>query len=232
MGASTHLFLFPLGLSFAVATAATALALLLGVPIGAILARRRFFGRELVDAVLCLPLVLPPTVLGYYLLVLLSRHSPLGHAFEALFGFSIPFTPLGAVIAALVHALPFIVKSARAALEGVDPLLLRAAASLGAGPLRSLWTVELPQCRRQLLAALLLTFARALGDFGVTLMLAGDIPGYTQTAALAIYDAVHAGHDSVALGYAVVLSALSLAVLYAGNKLAPAAHENAGAGER
>jgi molybdate transport system permease protein len=225
MGSDTHPFFYPLGLSFTVATLATALALGIGLPLGALLARRRFFGRDLFDAVLCLPLVLPPTVLGYYLLVLLSRRSFLGHAFAAIFGVPLTFTPAGAVLAALVHALPSLTKASRTALEDVDPLLLRAAASLGAGPLRSLWTVELPQCRRQLLAATLLVFARALGDFGVTLMIAGDIPGYTQTAALAIYDAVQAGRERAGLGYVAVLSIISLTVLYVGNKLAPAAHE-------
>jgi molybdate transport system permease protein len=219
------LFWHPLGLSFAVAAIATVLALALGLPVAALLARRRFPGRDLVDAVICLPLVLPPTVLGYYLLVLLSRESLLGRTFEALFGAPLTFTPTGAVVAALVHALPFIVKAARAAIEGVDPMLLRAAASLGAGELRSLWTVALPQCRRPLLCAALLAFARALGDFGVTLMVAGDIPGYTQTAALAIYDAVQAGHERLALGHIAVLSAVSLAAMYVGNKLTPAAHE-------
>jgi len=215
---------YPIGLSFLVATLATLLALLLGVPLAALLARRRFLGRDLLDALLCLPLVLPPTVLGYYLLVLLSRTSPLGRAFAALFGIHLTFTPAAAVIAAMVHALPFVIKSGRAALEDVDPLLLRAAASLGAGPLRSFFTVQLPQCRRPLLAATLLAFARALGDFGVTLMIAGDIPGYTQTAALAIYDAVQAGREQSALGQIAVLSAISLGVLYVGNKLTPAGH--------
>ncbi len=215
----------PLGLSFAVASVSTALSLAGAIPLGAFLARRRFFGRELFDAFLCLPLVLPPTVLGYYLLVLLSRQSALGRAFEAIFGLPLTFTPAGAVLAAMVHALPFVAKSSRAAFESVDPALLRAAASLGAGPLRSLWTVELPQCRRPLLAAALLAFARCLGDFGVTLMIAGDIPGYTQTAALYIYDAVQAGHDRAALGYVAVLSVVALSVLYAGNKLAAPAHE-------
>jgi molybdate transport system permease protein len=216
-------FWYPLGLSFAIASLATALALLLGVPLAALLARRRFWGRDLLDAAICLPLVLPPTVLGYYLLVLLARHSPLGRLFESLFGLPLTFTPAGAVVAALVHALPAMSKAARAALEDVDPLLLRAAASLGAGELRQLWTISLPLCRRQLLAAGLLGFARALGDFGVTLMVAGDIPGYTQTASLAIYDAVQAGQRQSALGLVAVLSLISLAVLYLGNQLlAPA----------
>jgi molybdate transport system permease protein len=212
----------PLALSFVVASIATALSLVLGVALAAGLARRPFFGRELVDAALSLPLVLPPTVLGYYLLVLLGRNSVLGHAFEALTGSPLTFTPAGAVVAAMVHALPAIAKSSRAALQEVDPLLHRAAASLGASELRTLWTVSLPVCRRQILTATMLAFARALGDFGVTLMVAGDIPGSTQTAALAIYDAVQAGREHDALLLIAVMSAVSLAVLYAVNRLSAA----------
>ena len=213
---------YPLALSFVVALLATQLSLVLGVALAALLARRRFIGRELVDAALSLPLVLPPTVLGYYLLVLLGRHSPLGRGFEAITGSPLTFTPLGAVLAAMVHALPAIAKPTRAALQEVDPLLLRAAASLGAGRLRTLWAVSLPMCRRPILAATMLAFARALGDFGVTLMVAGDIPGYTQTAALAIYDAVQAGREHEALYLIAILSAVSLAILYAVNRLADA----------
>lgn len=209
----------PLALSLVVALLATGLSTGLGVALAALLARRRFAGRELVDAALSLPLVLPPTVLGYYLLVLLGRHSALGRAFEALTGTPLTFTPAGAVVAAMVHALPAIAKPTRAALQEVDPLLLRAAASLGAGELRTLWTVSLPVCWRQILAAVMLAFTRALGDFGVTLMVAGDIPGYTQTAALAIYDAVQAGRERDALALILILSAISLAILYTVNRL-------------
>jgi molybdate transport system permease protein len=202
-----------------VATIATALSLVCGVALAAVLTRRRFPGRELVDAALSLPLVLPPTVLGYYLLVLLGRHSVLGRAFEALTGSPLTFTKAGAVVAAMVHALPAIAKSSRAALQDVDPLLRRAAASLGAGELRTLWTVSLPVCGRQILTATMLAFARALGDFGVTLMVAGDIPGSTQTAALAIYDAVQAGREGEARYLIAIMSGVSLAILYVVNKL-------------
>lgn len=209
----------PLLLSLWVATCATSAALVVGVLMGALLSRRRFVGRELLDAVLCLPLTLPPTVLGYYLLVLLSQRSVLGRLCEALLGAPLTFTPSGAVLAALVHAVPAMIKASRAALEDVDPVLLRAAAGLGAGEWRRLWTISLPVMRRQLLAATMLTFARALGDFGVTLMVAGDIPGYTQTAALAIYDAVQSGHEARAQGLIAALSALALAVLWGVNRL-------------
>ncbi len=209
----------PLWLSLGVAATATLLSLILGVTGGALLARRRFLGRELLDALLCLPLTLPPTVLGYYLLVLLGRHSPLGRGFEALFGAPLTFTPTAAVVAAMVHAVPSLLKASRAALEDVDPLLLRAAASLGASELRRLLTIALPVARRPIWAATMLAFARALGDFGVTLMIAGDIPGHTQTAALAIYDAVQGGRDAQALWLSLILSLVALAILYLTNRL-------------
>jgi molybdate transport system permease protein len=164
-------------------------------------------------------MVLPPTVLGYYLLVALGRTSALGRLFEALTGGTIVFTRTGAVVAATVGALPIVVKSGRAALEAVDPTLLAAARTLGAGPARAFFTIALPLAARGVVAALMLAFARSLGDFGVTLMVAGDIPGQTQTASLAIYDAIQAGRDAEALGLALVLSAIALGVLYGVNKL-------------
>ena len=209
----------PLLLSLWVAAVATAGSLLFGVAGGALLARRRFVGRDLLDAVLCLPLTLPPTVLGYYLRVVLGRLSPLGRLWEALFGQPLTFTPTAAVIAAMVHGVPSILKASRAALEDVDPLLLRAAASLGASEPRRLLTVALPVAQRPILAAAMLAFARALGDFGVTLMIAGDIPGYTQTASLAIYDAVQAGREAQALGLVAALSLIALTLLYLTNRL-------------
>lgn len=209
----------PLLLSLWVAAVATAGSLLFGVAGGALLSRRRFVGRDLLDAVLCLPLTLPPTVLGYYLLVVLGRLSPLGRVWEALFGQPLTFTPTAAVIAAMVHGVPSILKASRAALEDVDPLLLRAAASLGASEPRRLLTVALPVAQRPIMAAAMLAFARALGDFGVTLMIAGDIPGYTQTASLAIYDAVQAGREGQALGLVAALSLIALTLLYLTNRL-------------
>lgn len=209
----------PLLLSLWVAAVATAGSLLFGVAGGALLSRRRFVGRDLLDAVLCLPLTLPPTVLGYYLLVVLGRLSPLGRLWEALFGQPLTFTPTAAVIAAMVHGVPSILKASRAALEDVDPLLLRAAASLGASEPRRLLTVALPVAQRPIMAAAMLAFARALGDFGVTLMIAGDIPGYTQTASLAIYDAVQAGREAQALGLVAALSLIALTLLYLTNRL-------------
>lgn len=218
----------PLALSFAVALLATMLSLSLGVLLASLLFQigqprpGRRFGiqlAELGDAVLSLPLVLPPTVLGYYLLTILGRHSPLGRLYESLLGMPLTFTPQAAVVAAMVSALPAIARSSRAALREVDPAYFRAAASLGASPWRALWTVGIPLCRRQIAAAAMLAFARALGDFGVTLMIAGDIPGYTQTASLAVYDAVQAGRESDALALIVPLSLFALVVMYVVGRL-------------
>jgi molybdate transport system permease protein len=164
-------------------------------------------------------MVLPPTVLGYYLLALFGRTSWLGRSFEALTGDSIAFTPLAAVLAATVAALPFVLKAARVALEEVDPLLVAAAQTLGAGPLRTFLRVELPLARRGIAAGLALGFARSLGEFGITLMVAGNLPGLTQTGALAIYDAVQADRDSDALGLVLIMSALAVTILYLVNRL-------------
>ena len=209
----------PLLLSFQVAIAATLVAAVLGVALAAWLANGRFPGRDLVDVLLTAPMVLPPTVLGYYLLVSLGRRSLLGSTFESITGSSIVFTRTGAVVAAAVGAIPLVVKSSRAALEGVDPILIHAARTLGATPLRAFLTVQLPLAKRGIIASLMLAFARSLGDFGVTLMIAGDIPGETQTASLAIYDAIQAHRDADALGMVAVLTACAVGMLYAANRL-------------
>jgi molybdate transport system permease protein len=209
----------PLLLSFQVAAAATLLAGLLGVALAGWLSMRRFVGRELIDVIITAPMVLPPTVLGYYLLVLIGKNSMIGGLFETLLGHPLVFTPAAAVLAAGVTALPFVVKSAKAAMQDVDPRLLGAAATLGASPLRVFLTVVLPLSRSGILAGITLGFARALGDFGVTLMVAGNLPGLTQTASLAIYDAVQAGRDAEAAGMAAVLTAMAIAALFLGNWL-------------
>ena len=214
----------PLLLSFEVAAAATALAAVLGVALAALLAGGRFPGRDLLDVLLTAPMVLPPTVLGYYVLVAVGRRSAIGAAFESVTGSSIVFTRTGAVLAALIGALPLVVKSARAALEGVAPTLVRAARTLGAGPARAFLTVQLPLATGGIVAGLMLAFARSLGDFGVTLMIAGDIPGETQTASLAIYDAIQANREGEAMGMIAVLSAVAVVTLYAVNKMTGRKH--------
>lgn len=210
----------PLILSFEVASAATVLAGMVGVALAGLTARTRFLGSDLLDALISAPMVLPPTVLGYYLLVAIGRNSRLGHAYEIATGSSLVFTKAAAVLAAFVAALPFVVKAARAAMEDVDPRLPAAAATLGASPLRVFLTVVVPLSRNGLVAGVTLGFARALGDFGVTLMIAGDIPGLTQTGSLAIYDAVQANRETEAAGMVAAMSAFAIAALYAGTKLA------------
>ena len=212
---------FPLWLSLRVAFLSTAIALAAGLWIAYLLANREFRGKEILDAAVTLPLVLPPTVLGYYLLVLLAGNSPLGKLWEAVFGSPLVFTWKAAVLAALLHALPLLVKSARAALESVDRSLERAARNLGASEWRLFWRVTLPLARRSILAAAALAFARALGDFGVTLMVAGNIPGRTQTMAVAIYDAVEANDRTLALTLVLVISSIALVILTLANRLEP-----------
>ncbi len=209
----------PLLLSLRVAAIATAVAVVLGVALGALLAWKRTPARDLIDALLTAPMVLPPTVLGYYLLTALGKHSAIGRAFHALFGRDIVFTRLGCVVAATVEALPLVIKSARTALSGVDPTLIAAARTLGAGPVRAFFTVELPLALPGIIAGTTLGFARALGDFGVTLMIAGDIPGETQTAPLYVFDQVTGGHDTLANGMIAVTTAVAIAAMYAANRL-------------
>jgi molybdate transport system permease protein len=163
--------------------------------------------------------VLPPTVLGYYLLVLLGRASPVGKLYEWMFGGPLVFSWQAAVVAALFHSTPLLVKSARAAFESVDRSFERAARNLGASELRLFWRVTLPLARRSILAAGALAFARSLGDFGVTLMIAGNIPGRTQTVAIAIYDAVEAGNGATARILVVIVSVLALIILSIANRL-------------
>lgn len=210
---------FPLALSLRIALIATAFVVIFGVALGWLLARRRFFGRELLDAAVTLPLVLPPTVLGYYLLVFLGRRSPIGQAIESITGRSLVFTWEGAVVAAAIGALPLMVKTSRAAIAAVDTNLEDAARTLGESEVRVFWRVTMPLASRGIIAAAMLAFARALGDFGATLMVAGNIPGRTQTAAIAIFDAAQAGRDNYALVLVLILSAVALALVYSTNKL-------------
>lgn len=214
---------FPLWLSLRVAVLATGAAVVFGLWLAWLLANREFRGKEWLDAAVALPLVLPPTVLGYYLLVLLGRPSPLGKLYESVVGQPLVFTWQAAVVAALFHSLPLLVKSARAALESVDPVYQRAARTLGASEWRVFLRVTLPLTQRQVLAAAALAFARSLGDFGVTLMIAGNIPGRTQTISVAIYDAVMADNAAAARAMVLVVSVVALATLALANRLSGAA---------
>ena len=211
----------PLSLTLKVAGLATLLNLVVGVAIGYLLARRRFPGSALLDAFLTLPMVMPPTVLGYYLLVLLGRNGPIGGWLLEHLGVNLIFTWQGAVIAAAIVAFPLVFKAARASFEAVDPQFAQAARVLRVGELAIFFRVTLPLAWRGILAGLLLAFARATGEFGATLMVAGSIPGKTQTLSIAVYEAVQAGQDNVANFLVLVTSVTCMAVLLAAGWLAP-----------
>jgi len=202
-----------LALSLKVALWASAITLVLGGGLGFLVARCRFPGRELLDVLLTLPMVLPPTVLGYYLLVLMGHHGPLGGWLDTTFGLRLVFTWQAAVIAVSVVTLPLVFKPARAAFEAVDRQFEAAARVLGLPDWAVFLRITLPLAWRGVLAGLLLAFARALGEFGATLMVAGSIPGRTQTLSAAIYDAVQAGQDATALFLVLVTSVVCIAVL-------------------
>lgn len=204
---------FPVWASLRVATAATALSLLFGGLLGWALWRYRFRGRSAAEALLLLPLFLPPTVLGYYLLLLIGARSPFGRAWEAVFGTPLVFTLKAAVLAACVSTVPLVARVVRGALAQTDREIEEAARLDGAGGWALLRHIVLPQLRAPLLAAGALSFARSVGDFGATLMVAGNIPGRTQTASIAIYDLLNAGKDSDALLLVVLVSLLCLVVL-------------------
>lgn len=210
-----------LSLSLKVAGWATALNIILGISVGFFLARSRFPGRDLLDTVLTLPMVMPPTVLGYYLLVLVGRRSAFGAWLYDTFGINLIFTWQGAVIAATVVAFPLVFKPARAAFEAVDGQLEQAARVLGVSELAIFFRITLPLAWRGILAGVLLAFARALGEFGATLMVAGSIPGRTQTLSIAVYEAVQAGKDDTANMLVVITSIVCVVVLLSASRLAP-----------
>jgi molybdate transport system permease protein len=212
---------FPLWLSLKVAFLSTAIGLAFGLWLAWLLAYRQFRGKEAIDAAISLPFVLPPTVLGYYLLVVVGRASPLGRLYESVVGQPLVFTWQAAVVAAVLHSAPLLIKSARAAFESVDHTLERAALNVGASNLRVFWKVTLPLAQRSILAATALAFARSLGDFGVTIMVAGNIPGRTQTVAVAIYDAVEAGNGALARTLVLITSVTAMLILWLANRLSP-----------
>ena len=200
---------------------ATGINLVLGTAVGWLLARKAFPGRELVDAILTLPFVLPPTVLGYYLLVLIGRRGWLGGWLYDTFGINLIFTWQGAVIAASLVAFPLVLKAARTAFEAVDPQLEQAARVLGLGEWAVFFRVTVPLAWPGILAGTLLVFARSMGEFGATLMVAGSIPGKTQTLSIAVYEAVQAGQDSIANTLVLITSVTCIVVLLLAGRLAP-----------
>src|SRR5262245_13738523 len=202
----------PLLLSLKVAAVATAVTFPPGILLGWLVARRELKAKSLLETLTALPLILPPTAVGYLLLRLLARDGPLG---ERALGFDLDLllTWKGAVAASGIMALPLVARTARVAFERVDPRLEAVARTLGFGPWRAFLTVTLPLARPGLLAAAILGFGRALGEFGATVIVAGNIPGRTQTLALAIFSDIQSGHDREALvlvGITVVLAFVAI----------------------
>ncbi len=211
--------LFPLWFSLRVSLAATALTLLVGVPVAWLLARKRFPGRNVLEAIVVFPLVLPPTVLGYYLLVLIGSRGPVGRAL-AVVGLELAFTWRAAVLAASIGSIALLIKSAQAGFETVDRQLEQAARTLGRSEWSVFWAVTLPLAWRSVLAGTVLAFCRALGEFGITLMVAGSIPGKTQTLSLAIYDRVQANEMGEANALALIAVGLVAILLFGLSRLA------------
>lgn len=214
----------PLWLSLRVTACATVIVAVTGIGFGYLLARGRFPGRGVLDAIASAPIVMPPTVLGYYLLVTVGRRSPIGRVWEAIFGSPLVFTWLGAVLAASVASFPFCLRAARAAIESVDRRFEAVGRVMGLSRWRVAVQITLPMARRGLLAGVALAFARALGDFGTTVMVAGNIPGRTQTMPIAVYDAVQAFDYDRAGTLALVLLAVAVAVLLVVRRLEQAGH--------
>lgn len=210
---------FPLFLSLRVAAIATLFVLAAGTAIAYALSHKTFRGKAFIESFVTLPLVLPPTVLGYYLLVLVGRESLPGVIYEKLFGQPLVFTWQAAVVAAIVHSLPLYVRAARAVLESVDYRYEWAAHSLGASELRTFFHVTLPLAWRGLSSLASLSFARSLGDFGITMMVAGNIPGRTQTLSVAIFDAVESGDGHLARVLVIAISAVAILLVWAAGSL-------------
>lgn len=204
---------FPLWLSVRVSLVATVVAALVGVALAYLLAKWHSRWSGLVEALVTLPIVLPPTVLGYYLLTLLGSRSPVGDAWQRLTGSPLVFTQGAAMVAATVSALPFVVRAARAAISNVDPRVEESARVMGLSEWRVARLVTLPLAARGIGAGVALGFARALGDFGATVMVAGNIPGQTQTLPVAVYDAVQAGDEATARTGSLVLGVVAVVVL-------------------
>lgn len=206
--------LFPLYLTIKVSFTATLITVAAGLIIALVMARKEFFGKDLLDVVIMQPLVIPPTVLGYYLLTLFGRSSVLGRFFEDVLGLQLVFTWKGAVLAACISSLPLFIKPARASIEGVGEDFENAARLLGKSEPYILRSITLPLAWRGIAAGAVMAFARATGEFGATLMVAGNIPGSTQTLPIAIYDSVQMGDDYAANVLVAVITLFSFAVLY------------------
>ena len=210
---------FSLRLSLQVAAAATVLIVLVGTFVAYVLAQKSFRGKEILDLLFTLPLVLPPTVTGYYLIIFAGRNGLLGKYLFQWTGWSILFTWYAAVLASFVVALPLMIKTTRAAIESVDKNLINVSYTLGHGELKTFFKVILPLSKKGVTAGAVLSFARAMGEFGATLMVAGNIPGRTDTMPLAIYTSASSGDWSKANTMVIFFTLASGVFLYIANKL-------------
>ncbi len=199
-----------IALSLRVAVVGTLIGLPIALLVGWLLAKSSIRGKALLDTLVTFPLVLPPVVTGYFLLILLGRNGPIGQLLHDLFGVDVVFTWVAAALAAGLVSLPLMVRAIEVAMANVDPRLEFASRTLGAGPLRTFFGVTVPLARRGILAAVLLAFARGLGEFGATIVVAGNIPGRTQTIPLALFNRIETGDD----GAAVRLIAVSLILAF------------------
>ena len=206
---------FPFWMTLRVASIATVIATVLGIAIAYLLAKTKFRGRALVEAIVTLPIVIPPTVMGYFLLTALGVNSAFGRAWEKLTGSAIVFTPTAAVIAATIAALPIVVRASRAAIEEVDDRAEAAMRVAGHPEWKVAVLVTFPLARRGILAGVALAGARALGEFGATVMIAGNIPGRTQTLPIAVFDSVQAGDVGQARSGSLLLVGIAIAALVA-----------------
>ncbi len=211
--------LFPLYLSFRVAFTATLISLICGLPIAYYLCRKQGRLSDFIDTLTNLPVVLPPTVLGYYLLVLIGRQSWLGKFLEEQFDIMLVFTPTGAIIASTVVAIPYLIRASKAALSEINEDYLNAARLLGRSELNIFVTIMIPIAWRGIISGVTMSFARALGDFGATLMVAGSIPFKTLTMPIAIYNALLAGNYQMANFLALIMTSVAVIVLYTVNRL-------------
>jgi molybdate transport system permease protein len=210
--------LFSVRLSLQVAAVSTALIMLTGIPVAYFLARKNFRGKELIDVLCTLPLVLPPTVTGYYLIILFGRNGFIGRVIYEWTGWSIMFTWYAAVLASFIVALPLMIKTTRAAIESVDKNLVNASYTLGHSEFDTALKVILPLAKRGIVAGTVLSFARAMGEFGATLMLAGNLPGRTDTMPIAIYSLAGSGEWSQAHWMVLLMTAMSGIFLYIANR--------------
>jgi len=204
----------PIILSLKVALIAVCIDFVIGIVVARLMARREFMGKNIVESAIILPMVLPPTVLGYGLLIFFGKRGLLGSFLLENFDFQIIFTWWAAVLASAIVSFPLMYQSAKAAFSSVDISLEKAARTLGTGEIRIFLTITLPLAWPGILAGLVLAFARALGEFGATLMVAGNIPGKTQTIPLAIYSAVESGEEELAKRLVLVITVLSFAALF------------------